>query len=245
MSRGNVLWVVPGTAPVFEGKVAVGPSAIGRHDSTSITQLDEVTRDRCFVRQNFARMPALVNQTCHSIEVEQHAARVQVVEGGSGSTVDGRHVNGAFFCTFRHDETDRGLRNIGKFGDCHIAGEYHFQRYIGIVHEIVARDAHFRAGRSIFARHGRQGRSRNCHAEVIFHGLSATGHHVYFVGDFGGYGSWNIYQYRVVCHVTVVQDGLLVIEVQFVDAAQVFTHQADGSAGGGSRYQGVGRSRIR
>ena len=170
----------------------------------------------------------MLSEACNTVEVEEQTAGVLIVERGCRGTIDAGDCDGTGNRTVGHSECDGAVGAVNlQVGYLLPVGEYHCEWHIRVVDEIVAVQGGLGASLGIFTRHGVDGRCRNHDAESVFDGVLARSNHIDFVRHLLGNRPWYGYDKRVIRDKTGVEDSLLVVEIQFIDTAEVVTHKAE------------------
>ena len=196
------------------------------------------TCQRVFILNGVAHLPSLREEASttvgNGLEVEEHAAIVQVVEGRLGGTIDRGEGHGTTSCALRNPDLDRGevvAHVVSSNGDRHLravgSGEHGLQREAGVVDEVVARESDHVANGSILTRHLLDVRSRDNDLEVDSHRILRLGDEINLVGHLSGDRLGNVHQQGIVGDITGIENGLLVVEPNLVNTAEVIAHQTE------------------
>ena len=102
------------------------------------------------------------------------------------------------------------------------------QMTVVVIQEVVALDGYFFAWSRPLVTHAIDGWSRNHGLEAVVQSVIVVGDEVNLVSHLAWNGLWYRYDDGVVRHVTGVQYGSLVVEVDLGHTSQVSTHNTDG-----------------
>ena len=145
----------------------------------------------------------------------------------------------------RHIECDAGLRDLQIGSIDHIIITHSDrQRVVVVVKEVVALDGHLFACISPLVAHRTDCRCGNDDLEVVGHGVLRCGDEVDLVGHYIGDILRHAQDDGVVGHVTCIERGRLVVEVDLLHAAQVATYDTERVAHGGFGDERILRSHI-
>ena len=97
-----------------------------------------------------------------------------------------------------------------------------------VIQEVVSVDGYFLAWSRPLVTHAIDGWSWNYGLEVVVYGILVVGDEVDLVSHIAWNGLWHCYDDGVVRHITGVQYGSLVVEVDLGHTFQVSTHNTDG-----------------
>ena len=157
------------------------------------------------------------------VEVEQHTAGILVHKRGLGGTGFGGHLNLAGLGTNGYCQLNGASVGSGDFNGIH-TGELDRQRS----KEIGTADGDLLSGRGPFVGHSFHLGGRRQHLEVVQHHGTVAGDQVHLVVLDGGQILRNRHHDGVGCHVTGIQDGRLVVEVDIVNTGEIVTYDTDG-----------------
>ena len=174
--------------------------------------------------------------------VEQHAARVAVVELRLLLAIDCRYLYGAFLQSFGNGEGE--VTDVKLIDGNGLAVDSQRERRVGVVDEIVTIDGDLLTTRCPLIAHTVDVRAGYQHLEVVGGGIVGIVNHEDFVehliGNLPRYGD----NHRVVGDEAWDELGLLVVEKHLGDAAQVLAHDTDVVVHIGAGQDGVGTLNI-